>query len=499
MSSEQPPPSADMPRNRKPEQPYLERIQIAPKGRPQRDLSTPKAAPLTASPRGAPSAQRRNLMSSSWILILGFATIITIGTLLLKLPWASATGKPISWDAAIFTSTSAATVTGLAVLNTAKDFSLFGQIIILLLLQVGGVGFIAFSVLLFRLIGRRVTLQERFLVQQSVGAGELSGVINLALYVLGVTLSLEAIGAFLLWLRWRQSMPDGLALWYAVFHSISSYCNAGFDLFTGTEWEVLFGYGTDWYTLSVMGALIMLGGFGITIMYDLWSYWRDHSLSLHTKLTLALTAVLTSLGIGLILLDPYFRTAMQDIPWNERVAAGAFTIVSARTAGLTILPLDQLTDASQLIIMLWMFIGGSPASMAGGVSSSTVAVLVAAVLATARGRASTVIFHRTLPEETISKAVAIMTVSSVLVVAMTLLLALRGSAPIFLAGFEVVSAFANAGYTIGSTADWDAVTRYILSFTMFWGRLGPLTIVIALARRLQPTLVRFPEEPVILG
>lgn len=492
MPSEQTPRSTDVPQKRKAAQFYLDKIHIDDEAL---DVREPDAEAF----RRQAQKKRRAALSGSWVLILGFAIIILIGALLLKLPWASATGQSITWDEAFFTATSATTVTGLVVLNTAQDFSFFGQIIILILLQVGGVGFISFSVLLFRLIGRRVTLQTRFIVQQSVGAGQLSGALNLALYVLGITLSLEAAGALLLWMRWQHAMPDGQALWYAVFHAVSSYCNAGFDLFSGTELGVLFGYGTDWYTLAVMGTLILLGGFGVTIMYDLWSYWRDRSLSLHTRMTLTLTAALTVLGFAFLMFDPFFRHGMPGVPWHERAAAGLFSVVSARTAGLTILPIEKLTEASQLVLMLWMFIGGSPASMAGGVSSSTVGVLTLAVLATARGHAAAVAFGRTLPDETIAKAVAIMTVSTLLVVAVTLALSLRGHGPIFAAAFEAVSAFANAGYSIGATADLDASARYLVMFTMFWGRLGPLTIVVALAQRLQPTLVRFPEEPVILG
>jgi len=492
MPSERTPHSGSVPQKRTEAQYYLDKIPI------DDDALDPREPDATTFWRQT-QKQRRTALSGSWVLIFGFASIILIGTLLLKLPWASATGQSITWSEAVFTATSATTVTGLVVLNTAQDFSIFGQVVILLLLQIGGVGFISFSVLLFRLIGRRVTLQTRFIVQQSVGTGELSGALNLALYVLGITLSLEAVGAFLLWLRWQHTMPDGQALWYAIFHAISSYCNAGFDLFSGTELGVLFGYGADLYTLTVMGVLILLGGFGITILYDLWSYLWDRTLSLHTRMTLTLTAVLTVLGFALVMLDPFFRHGMPGVPWHERAATGLFSVVSARTAGLTILPIEQLTEASQLLLMLWMFIGGSPASMAGGVSSSTVGVLILAVLATARGHAAAVAYGRTLPEETISKAVAIMTVSTLLVVAMTLTLALRGNGPIFASAFEVVSAFANAGYSVGATADLDAFARYIVIFTMFWGRLGPLTIVVALAQRLQPTLVRFPEEPVILG
>jgi trk system potassium uptake protein TrkH len=445
-------------------------------------------------------AGRRPRSSGPKVLISGFAFIILAGTILLKLPWASATGQPITWGEALFTSTSATTVTGLVVLNTATDFSFFGQLIILLLLQVGGVGFIAFSVLLYRVIGRRINLQTRFLVQQSLGAGEISGALDLALYVLGVTLFLEAIGAVLLWLRWRGAMPQDQAIWYSIFHAISSYCNAGFDLFSGTEHGTLFGFGTDWYTLAVMGVLILLGGFGITILYDLWSYRSDRNLGLNTRLTLVLTLVLTSVGTVVLLLDPSFHQKVNvDIPWLQRIVVSLFTAVSARTAGLTIIPLDQLGEASQLIIMLWMFIGGAPASMAGGVSISTVAVLLVAVVATARGHTSAVAFQRTLPSETIAKAVAIMTVSTLLVVLITLILVMYDQGPIFATGFEVVSAFSNTGYTLDFTNRLDEFGRVLIAVTMFWGRLGPLTIVVALAESEQPTLIQYPEEPVILG
>ena len=445
-------------------------------------------------------ARRRPRSSGPKILIAGFALIILCGTLLLKLPWASASGQSITWGEALFTATSATTVTGLVVLNTANDFSFFGQIIILFLLQVGGVGFISFSVLLFRVIGRRVNLQTRFLVQQSLATGELSGALNLAIYVLGVTLSLEAIGATLLWFRWHRSMPQGEAIWYSIFHAISSYCNAGFDLFSGTGYTPLFGFGTDWYTLTVMGILILLGGFGITILYDLWSFGADRNLGLNTRLTLVLTAALSVVGVAVILIDPSFHLGVgATVPWAQRFFVGLFTIVSSRTAGLTIVPLEQLGEASQMIILLWMFIGGAPASMAGGVSTSTVAVILVAVVATARGHTSSVSFQRTLPRETIAKAVAIMTVSTVLVALVTLILVMNKEGPIFATSFEVVSAFSNAGYSLDFTSQLDEFGRLLIALTMFWGRLGPLTIVVALAQSEQPTLIRYPEEPVILG
>ncbi len=472
---------------------YQERIRVS-------DAPLVDIDPDELALRRRPDRRRTVFTSGPRLLIIGFGLIIAVGALLLKLPWSAAPDQHVTWSEAIFTATSATTVTGLTVSSTAVEYSFLGQVIILILLQVGGVGFIAFSVLLFRLVGRRITLQTRFIVQQSLGTDELSGVLNLALYVLGITLALEAVGALGLWLRWRTTMSDGLAAWYAVFHAISAYCNAGFDLFSGTDQKVLFGYGTDWWSLTVMGMLITLGGFGVTIVYDLWTSRRSREWALNTRLTMVLSLALTGFGTLAVLIDPNFHAVIYPhASAGEKFFAGLFTVVSARTAGVTILPLPQLSEATQMVLMLWMFIGGAPASMAGGVSTSTVAVLFAAVLATARGRSSTVAFNKTIPHETIAKAVAIMTVSTLLVALVTLTISLHQRAPVFVSGFEVVSAFSNTGYSLDFTGGLTDFGRYLVAFTMFWGRLGPLTIVVALAQSELPTLVRYPEEPVILG
>ena len=445
------------------------------------------------------------------LLIFGFAGIILLGTVLLKLPAATTSGSSISWMEALFASTSAVTVTGLGVLTTATDFSRFGQFIILVLLQVGGVGFIAFSVLLFRLVGRRVTLNERFLIQQSLGAerqftwtrnwGRLGSVANLALYVLIVTVSIEAIGTLLLWLRWRTELPDGEALWLALFHAVSSYCNAGFDLFAGTEHAPVFGFGADYYTLAVMSALIVLGGVGVAVLYDVVSYFRNRMLSLNSRITLGLTVVLLIVGLAVMSLDRHlYEVTLAAYSLGEQIAISIFTVISSRTAGLTILPLHELSQSTQLMLLFWMFVGGAPASMAGGVTTSTFGVLLISALATAKGGDNqAVAFGRSVPRETLNKAVAIMTVSSLLVAAVTIVLSMFTQGDIFELGFEVVSAFANAGYSLGFTHKLNDWGQALIAFTMFWGRLGPLTIVIALAQRERPSMLRYPEEPVILG
>ena len=479
---------------------------------PATGLQGQPGQPPGADTRDKVEAERRtSRLHTPHVLIIGFAGIILLGTLLLKLPAATSPGVSISWIEALFTSTSAVTVTGLGVLTTATDFTRFGQVILLVLLQVGGVGFIAFSVVLFRLVGRRVTLNERVMIQQSLGAdrlaslsrqwGRLGTVANLALYILFVTLSIEAVGTLLLWLRWRTDLPDGEALWLALFHAVSSYCNAGFDLFTGSGRAPVFGFGADYFTLAVMAALIILGGVGVAVLYDVASFFRNRMLALNTRITLGLSAILLLSGLAVMLLDrQLYDVTLSSYSFGEQLAVSIFTIVSARTAGLTILPLDQLSESTQLVLLFWMFIGGAPASMAGGVTSSTVGVLLISALATAKGGDNeAVAFGRSVPRETLNKAVAIMTVSTLLVAAATIVLSLLNHGDIFELGFEVVSAFANAGYSLGFTPKLNAWGQALIAFTMFWGRLGPLTIVIALAQRERPRLLRYPEEPVILG
>jgi trk system potassium uptake protein TrkH len=451
----------------------------------------------------APTSTERSLLRqrvrSPWILILGFAIMVAAGTTLLKLPVAAAPGTTISWSDAFFTSVSAITVTGLTVRNTALDFSFAGQIFILILLQVGGVGFITSSVLFFRLVRRRVTLGTRFMIQGDVGSSALSGVVPLAVYVLGVTIAIELAGTLLLWLRWRTELPDGQAFWYALFQAVSTYCNAGFDLFGATDRGAVYGFGGDWYSLLVLSLLVILGGFGITIYYDLLSVRRTHLLSLNTRFALTFSFVLSIGGLIFLMIDPRLHsTAAVDYSLNERTWQALFTSIAARTAGVTVMPLSALSEGSQLVLMLLMFIGASPASMAGGVSTTTVAVLLTAARNTVIGSDPS-IFGRTLPRETVAKAVAIMTISTLLVVFVTLLLTIYYQGGIFALGFEVVSAFSNTGYSLDQTARLDDFGRFLVAFTMFWGRLGPLTIVVALAQRDQPALIRYPEEAVILG
>jgi trk system potassium uptake protein TrkH len=437
----------------------------------------------------------------SKILVLGFALIILTGTILLTLPVATQTPGRLGWLDALFTATSANTVTGLVVTGTEPTFSTFGEIVILFLIQVGGVSFITLSVVLFRLIGRRVSIYERILLRQALGVEASAGIVQLTLTVLLITVVIELIGALLIFSQWVQVINWQKAAYYSIFHAISAFCNAGFDLFKGLDDPILLSARDNSIIIIVMSILITIGTLGITVIYDLIVWPRERHLSLHTRLVLPFTLFLIVAGTLLIMVDETVVAghALSPLPVGNRWLIAFFTVVSSRTAGLTLIPTAELGQASQLILVVWMFIGGAPASMGGGVGLSTVAVVLVTLFATVRGYNNVRIFKRTLPMETIFKAVAVLTVSTVLIMVVTLSLLLLGEGELFPIVFEVMSAFSNTGYSLGITDSFGQIGRILLAFTMFWGRLGPLTLVVALAQRRSQTLIQYPEEKIIIG
>jgi trk system potassium uptake protein TrkH len=446
-------------------------------------------------------ARKPSPARGSKILVLGFALIIFVGTLLLMLPTATEGPAHLSFLEALFTATSATTVTGLVIFSTHATFSTFGEIVILLLIQVGGVGFITLSVVLFRLIGRRVTIYERILLSQTLGVTAGKGIVRLTLTVLFITIAIEFMGAIFLFTQWVQIMDWPHAAYYAIFHSISAFCNAGFDLFKGLDDPALEFSRQDPIILIVMSLLITIGALGITVIYDVIVWPRERHLSLHTRLVLPLSLVLVVMGTSLMLLDEYLGNghALTVVPLGKEWLLALFTVVSSRTAGITFIFLPDLGQASQLMLFVWMFIGGAPASMGGGVGISTIAVVLVTLASTVRGHNKARIFERTIPVETIFKAIAVLAVSAILVVLITVMAMLFGQGQLFPIAFEVVSAFSNTGYSLDVTSDISWIEQLLLIFTMFWGRLGPLTLIVALAQRRRQSLIDYPEEKIIIG
>lgn len=433
-------------------------------------------------------------------LVLGLIALIATGTALLLLPGAST--RPLSLMEALFTSTSAAAVTGLSLFPVSTDLTLWGQIILMLLVQVGGVGLIVVVVLIFRLIGRQVTLAERLTVTSSLGLDHPEKIALIMVRAVAFMMAIEGLGALLLYLHWRISgiVPPEKAAFYALFHAITSYCNAGFDLFSGLS-QYPNGIPTDPLSLIIMGMLILLGGLGIPVYMDL-IYRRRRPFTLHTRLTVKITLALILIGWFGLLVSEYRQTGvLSSMPFGQRVLLAWFQSVSARTAGFAGLPtFDQINEPSIWLLITFMFIGTAPASTGGGITTGTFAVLWLTVVSYARGLKKVRVEKHTLPNALVLRSVVVFMVSLFLVLFATWLLLLTNPFNLEQAVFEVVSAYSTTGLSLGITSGLNVIGRSIIILTMFAGRLGAITIMISLmGRDRKQQLVEYPEETILVG
>ena len=433
-------------------------------------------------------------------LVTGLLVLIAIGTALLMIPGAGA--RKLSWMEAFFTSTSAAAVTGLSLFPISTDLTFWGQIILLLLVQIGGVGLIVVVVLVFRLIGRQVSLGERLAVTSSLGLDHPKQIALVMVRAIGLMLVIEAVGALLLFLHWRLSgiVPAGKAAFYAIFHAVTAYCNAGFDLFYGLP-EYPNGIPTDPLSMLILGGLIILGGLGIPVYMDL-VFRRKRPFSLHTRLTFGITLVLILLGwIGLLVSEYRQAGVLSDLPFGQRALLAWFQSVSARTAGFPGLPgFSEMNFPSILMLIALMFIGTAPASTGGGITTGTFVVLLLAVISYARGLDKIRIGKHTLPGALLLRSLVVFVISISLVLLATWLILLTNPFSLDQVAFEVVSAYSTTGLSLGITTGLNTIGRLILIFTMFAGRLGAITIMIALlGREKGEKLVDYPEESILIG
>jgi trk system potassium uptake protein TrkH len=433
-------------------------------------------------------------------LVLGYAIIITIGALLLKLPIATADGSPLDWPDALFTATSAACVTGLSVVDTGTHFSIFGQVVILFLIQVGGIGFMTMAVVISVLIGRRVSLFERLLVKESLGQIKVQGMVRLVLYITAVALAAEILGAIWLWFNWQSELGPLRSAWFAVFHSVSAFANAGFDLF-GSEGQIsLNGYRKDVLVNVVIGGLIILGSLGMPVLDELIRWPKTRRFSVHTLLVLTMSILLLIGGTAVLLItETESRSPVGQLPWGERFLVSAFHATSARTGGFSTIALTDMSAAGWFVLMALMFTGAATASMGGGIKINVLGVLLMTLWSVARGREEVVAFGRTIPRETIYKALTIMFSSATFVMLITILLTITEHLPPLHLLFETVSAFGTVGFSLGVTPNLSTAGKLLIVITMFAGRLGVLTMIAALARHPSAQLRGYPEEKILIG
>lgn len=432
------------------------------------------------------------------ILALGFAGIILVGALLLTTPGASASGERVGFIDALFTATSAACVTGLKVVDTGTRFSLFGQLVIIGLIQIGGLGIMTMATLMALLMGKKIRLKERLVMQQELHQVSVSGVVRLTQYIIKATLLIEGIGGAILTYHWWHKMGPAKAIYYGYWHSISAFCNSGFDLFG--DFRSFSGFVSDATVTLTVAALVILGGIGFAVIADVWENRRLRKFSLHTKVVLVTTMFLLVFGMVVILaMEVNNPDTMQPLSVKGKLLAGFFQSVTARTGGFSSVSVGRMEDSTLFFLVILMFIGASPGSAGGGIKTSTIAVLGAAIWALIRGREDVQMFDRRIASNMIYKAFAITFMAAVLIIFVTMALSLSENASFLSILFEVVSAFATVGLSTGLTPELTLHGKLWIIFTMFAGRVGPVTLALALAMRQERQLVKYPEGKVIIG
>ncbi len=443
--------------------------------------------------------RKRFYLDPSQTLVLGFAFIILTGALLLTLPVSTTNGQGLSFLNALFTATSATCVTGLVVVDTGTTFTLFGQLVILFMIQVGGLGFMTFATLFAFLLGKRISLKERILLQESLNNLSMEGIVRLAKRILIFTAVIECVGAVLLAIRFSFDMPLGKAIYYGIFHSISNFNNAGFDLMG--EFHSLTGYVDDPTVTLTVCLLITLGGIGFIVMNELYEFRVSKRLSLHTKVVLLTSFILVAVGtIGIFLLEFSNTKTLKPLTFSGKILGSLFQSVTARTAGANTLNIGELTQSSLLLIVFLMFVGASPGSTGGGIKTTTFATLIGAVWSQIRGKEDVIFYRQRIVYETIYKALTVALSGFFLVMVVTMILTITEQGKdLLMIIFEATSAFATVGLSMGLTPELSPIGKCLIIFTMFAGRVGPLTIAFAVTMRRNPDAFRYPKGKIMIG
>lgn len=436
-------------------------------------------------------------------IVLGLFGLILIGTFLLMLPF-MATGESLTFQEAIFTAISALTVTGLSIIVAGSDLTLTGQITLLILIQFGGVGYMVIATLIMRFIGRRVFVLDRLALTNSIGLDSPQEIMHVLGHVIKGILLIEGVGAAALFAHWNlsEAIPQGNIVFMAIFHSISAFCNAGFDLFGNTQIYPS-GMPKDPVTLIILGIIIFMGGLGIPVLSELFARGHYRRYSLHTRVTMLVISILVLAGwLFTFLAETTGNGVLVGAALGDQLVETWFHSISSRTAGFAAFNrFSSITPATQVLTLMLMFIGCAPASMGGGITTGTFSVLWVAMYNYVRGRPAVQIWQRTISETTVRRAGAVLTISLGLVLLSTFLILLtHPQATMGEVAFEVVSAFATCGLSLDFTRHLNSFGLTIIAIVMIWGRLGALTIVSAVIQAThRPSPLKYPEETLLIG
>ncbi|WP_418965562.1 TrkH family potassium uptake protein [Cetobacterium sp.] len=437
-------------------------------------------------------------LSFSRKLILGFFTAIILGSILLYMPFSLQDGQEISFLTAVFTITSAICVTGLSVIDISKVLSFEGQIILLVFIQLGGLGVMTFSSLFFLLIGKKIGYKDRELIKEERNAENSGEIVDFIKKIVIIVLLIEGIGAFFLTLEFLKIFDFSKALYFGIFHSISAFCNAGFALFSNN----LESYPGSVLMNMTVAYLIILGGIGFSVINSvLVAVRRDvKRFTLTSKVAILVSMFLTFVGMILFFLLEYKNpTTIGNLSWFDKVLASFFQSVTTRTAGFNTVPIGTLRPATIFMFCILMFIGASPGSTGGGIKTTTIGVIIFYVVGVVQGKENINVFNRRISWDILNRALAILIISIIYVSIVIMAVMTIENMSFEKVTFEVISAFATVGLSMGITADLSAMSKILIIITMFIGRLGPMTFALALGEKKVKQNLRYPKENILVG
>ena len=446
-------------------------------------------------------SRRHFHLTSAQVIIVSFLAAILAGGLLLTLPAASRSGEGTGLLDALFTATSSVCVTGLVVHNTATYWSPFGQAVILLLIQIGGMGVVTVAVIVTMISGRKIGLMQRSTMQEAISAHHVGGIVKLTGFILRTTLLIELLGATALYTVFCRAYGPGKGLWYALFHAVSAFCNAGFDLMgTNAPYVSLMDYAGSPVVCGTVMLLIIVGGIGFLTWEDVGTHRLHlHAYRMQSKVILAMTALLIALPAAYFYLFEFSSGAWADCSAGERALLSVFQAVTPRTAGFNTADLTAMSERGQSLMILLMLIGGAPGSTAGGFKTTTAAVLLLSAAAVFRRRETIRCFGRRIEERVVRDAVAILLMYLLLFFFGALAISALEGLPVHVCLFETSSAIGTVGLTLGVTPQLGSVSRVILMALMFFGRVGGLTLVFAAVSGTQQSAARLPREKITVG
>lgn len=447
------------------------------------------------------SEKKKQKWSTTKIIAVGYVLVITIGTILLMLPVSGRNHEPVPFMDAWFTATSATCVTGLVTHDTYTYWSSFGQAVLLVLIQIGGMGFMTIAISAMTLTRKKIGLSKRLLMQESVGAPQVAGVVRMSRLILGGTVFFEGLGALLLSFYYIPRLGFGKGLYFSVFHSISAFCNAGIALMGYYQPSSSLITAADSYLVGItIAGLILVGGIGFLVWEDALRWkWHISRYRLHSKVVLAAAVALVAGGTLFMFLFEYGKPSMEGKNLGEQILCSFFQAVTPRTAGFNTMDLNQLSPSSQMLMVCLMFIGGSPGSTAGGIKTTTMTILLLTIWTEFKKRKDVELFKRRVEGEVIRHAACIlMFYGSLAFVSSMIICAVEGIGAKEVI-FEVVSALCTVGLSLGITAEVGTLSHIILILLMFIGRVGGITILIAFSSRLSAIPSKLPAEKIAVG